>query len=96
MLRVKCTIIYVQISKFQDFKNAYKKNNILISQLKYMFLWVLKREHPKHMLKLISKKILTIFYAQILCLSKQTHGVFNCKIVIVFKHVFGWLIEPSH
>ena len=47
----------------QALKGELQKNNFLISQPKYM-LWVLKRtvpmssfEHPKHMLKLIGKKI---------------------------------------
>ena len=32
---------------------------------------LLSYEHPKHMLKLMGKKICTIFYAQKLCLSKH-------------------------
>ena len=53
-------------------KSAYPKNNFLISQPKDM-LWVLKRtvsmssfEHPKHMLKLMGKKIFTILRSKIL------------------------------
>ena len=57
---------------FRDLvKSLYQKHNFLISQPKHM-LWVLKRtsqwdgsfEHPKHMLKLMGKKILTILRSQ--------------------------------
>ena len=56
-------------------KSGQQKNNFLISQPKHMF-WVLKKrsqwdgsfEHPKHTLKVIGKKIFTIFVYLNLCL----------------------------
>ena len=54
-------------------KSVYQLLNFLISQPKHM-LWVLKRtisvrrffEHPKHALKLMSKKIFTILHSKFL------------------------------
>ena len=54
-------------------KSVKQKNKFLISQPKHM-LWVLKRnvsmrlffERPKHMLKLMGKKIFTLYRSEIL------------------------------
>ena len=52
-------------------KSAYQKNKYLISQPKHM-LWVRDGsfEHPKHMLKLMGKKI---FNAQTFFISKHAY-----------------------
>ena len=74
-------LIRILFNVFPIHQVRTKKNNFLIFQPKHM-LWVLKRtvsmrrffEHPKHMLKLMGKKIFTILRSKIVFISTYVNA----------------------